>query len=73
MRFARSLYIGDLNEFNVLKGEYGYHVIDADCRLNVPELECGGTYVVTAPVIDFSRPFVDWKTSAYSKDRSFPY
>ena len=57
-----SLYVGDLNEFNVLKGEYGYHVIDADCRLNVPELECGGSYIVPSPGIDFSRPFDAWKT-----------
>ena len=56
-----NLYVGDLNEFNVLKGESGYHVIDADCRLNVPELECGGTYVVSYAVLDFSRPFDDWK------------
>ena len=57
-----NLYVGDLNEFNVLKGEFGYHVIDADCRLNVPELECGGTYIVPSPELDFSRPFDDWKT-----------
>ena len=25
-----NLYVGDLNEFNVLKGESGYHVIEAD-------------------------------------------
>ena len=57
-----NLYVGDLNEFNVLKGEFGYHVIDADCRLNVPELECGGTYIAPSPELDFSRPFDDWKT-----------
>ena len=57
-----NLYVGDLNEFNVLKGESGYHVIDADCRLNVPELECGGTYVVPSTELDFSRPFEDWKS-----------
>lgn len=57
-----NLYVGDLNEFNVLKGESGYHVIDADCRLNVPGLECGGTYIVPSPELDFSRPFDDWKT-----------
>ena len=54
-----NLYVGDLNEFNVLKGETGYHVIDADCRLNVSALECGGTYLVTQPQVDFSKPFVD--------------
>ena len=57
-----NLYVGDLNEFNVLKGEFGYHVIDADCRLNVPELECEGTYIVPSHELDFSRPFDDWKT-----------
>ena len=57
-----NLYVGDLNEFNVLKGELGYHVIDADCRLNVPGLECGGTYIVPSPEMDFSRPFEKWKS-----------
>ena len=56
-----NLYVGDLNEFNVLKGESGYHVIDADCRLNVPELECGGTYTIPSPELDFSRAFEGWK------------
>lgn len=40
------LYVGDLNQFNVLKGESGIHVIDADCRLNVPTLGCGGHYAI---------------------------
>ena len=57
-----NLYVGDLNESNVLKGETGYHVIDADCRLNVSALECGGTYLVTQPQVDFSKPFVDWQS-----------
>ena len=57
-----NLFVGDLNEFNVLKGETGYHVIDADCRLNVPALECGGTYLVTQPQVNFSKPFVDWQS-----------
>lgn len=48
-----SLYIGDLNEFNVLKGERGVNVIDADCRLNVPSLGCGGNFVIPKPSIDF--------------------
>ena len=39
-----TIYIGDLNEFNVLKGESGIHVVDADCRLNVRTLGCGGSY-----------------------------
>ena len=44
-----TIYIGDLNEFNVLKGESGIQVIDADCRLNVRTLGCGGSYVVPQP------------------------
>ena len=36
-----TLYIGDLNEYNIIKGEEGIHVIDADCRLNTPTLGCG--------------------------------
>ncbi len=31
---TESIYIGDLNEYNVIKGATGIHVIDADCRLN---------------------------------------
>ena len=41
-----TIYIGDLNEFNVLKGESGIHVVDADCRLNVRTLGCGGSYII---------------------------
>lgn len=44
-----TIYIGDLNEFNVLKGESGIQVIDADCRLNVKSLGCGGSYVIPQP------------------------
>ena len=44
-----TIYIGDLNEFNVLKGESGIQVIDADCRLNVETLGCGGSYVIPQP------------------------
>ena len=55
-----NLYVGDLNEFNVLKGESGYHVIDADCRLNVATLECGGKYIIPQIHIDFSAPFNEW-------------
>ena len=55
------LYVGDLNEFNAIKGEYGLHVIDADCRLNVPEIECGGTYAIRQPQIDFSNPYDEWR------------
>ena len=54
------LYVGDLNEFNAIKGEHGLHVIDADCRLNVPEIDCGGTYAIRQPNLDFSRPFDEW-------------
>lgn len=55
-----ALYVGDLNEFNVIKGETGINVIDADCRLNVPTLECGGHYEIAWPIMDFSSPFHDW-------------
>lgn len=51
-----SLYIGDLNEYNLIKGESGIHVIDADCRLNTVTLGCGGSYVIPQPDIDFTRP-----------------
>jgi len=40
------IYIGDLNPLNVIKGENGIHVIDADCRLNVPTLGCNGKYII---------------------------
>lgn len=50
-----NLYIGDLNDYNLIKGETGIHVIDADCRLNVPTLGCGGSYIVPRPGIDFSK------------------
>ena len=40
------LYIGDLNDYNVLKGESGIHVFDCDCRLNVPTLGFGGKWVI---------------------------
>lgn len=57
---TESLYIGDLNEYNVIKGATGIHVIDADCRLNVPSLGCGGNLFVPQPELDFSRPcFLD--------------
>lgn len=56
-----ALYVGDLNEFNAIKGEHGLHVIDADCRLNVPEIDCGGTYKIRYPQIDFSKPFDEWR------------
>ena len=54
------LYVGDLNEFNSIKGEHGLHVIDADCRLNVPEIDCGGTYAIRQPKLDFLRPYDEW-------------
>ena len=50
------LYIGDLNDYNVIKGESGIHVIDADCRLNTPTLGCGGSYIIPQPKLDFSKP-----------------
>ena len=52
-----TLYVGDLNEYNVLKGTNGFHVIDADCRLNISQIDCGGTYSIPEPRLDFSRPF----------------
>ena len=55
-----TIYIGDLNEYNVIKGEAGIHVIDADCRLNTPTLGCDGRYLVPQPDIVFDRPcFMD--------------
>ena len=51
-----SLYIGDLNDYNVIKGESGIHVIDADCRLNTLTLGCGGSYMIPKTNIDFSAP-----------------
>jgi hypothetical protein len=54
--YTNELYVGDLNEYNLIKGEE-IHIIDADCRLNVPTLGCGGCYVIPRPNLDFSRPF----------------
>ena len=52
-----TLYVGDLNEFNVYKHESGaIFVFDADCRLNVPSLGCGGSWQILEPLIDFSKP-----------------
>ena len=51
-----NLYIGDLNEYNLLKGESGIHVFDCDCRLNVPTLGCNGSWQIPVPLIDFSKP-----------------
>lgn len=50
-----NLYIGDLNDYNMIKGENGIHVIDADCRLNTVSLGCGGSYVLPEVGIDFSK------------------
>ena len=55
------LYVGNLNEFNAIRGEFGLHVIDADCRLNVPEIDCGGTYTIRQPLVDFSNPYEEWR------------
>ena len=55
-----TIYIGDLNEYNVIKGDAGIHVIDADCRLNTPALGCEGHYLVPQPDIVFDHPcFMD--------------
>ena len=51
-----NLYIGDLNDYNVIKGESGIHVIDADCRINTPTLGCGGSFIIKQPHLDFSKP-----------------
>lgn len=49
-----NLYIGDINEFNLLKHENGaIFVFDCDCRLNVPSLGCGGKWIIQAPEISF--------------------
>ncbi len=53
---TETLYIGDLNDYNVIRGENGIHVIDADCRLNTLTLGCGGNYLIPQPKIDFSGP-----------------
>ena len=51
-----NLYVGDLNEYNVIKGEIGIYVIDADCRLNTTTLGCGGNYIIPNIGVDFSKP-----------------
>ena len=52
-----NLYIGDLNEYNLLKHENGaIFVFDCDCRLNVPTLGCNGTWQIPTPLVDFSEP-----------------
>lgn len=56
-----TLYVGDLNDFNVIKGESGVNIIDADCRLNVATLECDGKYIIPQPHIDFSKPHSEWE------------
>ena len=49
-----SLYIGDLNEYNLLKhANGGIFVFDCDCRLNVPSLGCGGEWTIPSPLIRF--------------------
>ena len=42
-----TLYVGDLNDYNLLKHENGsIFVFDCDCRLNVPSLGCGGKWII---------------------------
>ena len=53
---TNELYVGDLNEYNVILGDVGIYVIDADCRLNTPTMGCGGSYLIPQPNLDFSRP-----------------
>jgi len=51
------LYIGDLNEYNLLKHKNGsIHIFDADCRLNTPTLGFEGKWEIPTPRIDFTRP-----------------
>ncbi len=51
------LYIGDLNEYNLLKHPNGsIHVLDADCRLNVPTLGCGGKWIIPETGVIYSVP-----------------
>ena len=51
------LYIGDINEYNVLKHANGaIFVFDCDCRLNVPTLGCGGSWSIPPVSIDFTKP-----------------
>lgn len=50
-----NLYVGDLNDYNVIKGQNCIHVIDADCRLNTPYLGCDGNYLIPETQIDFSK------------------
>ena len=48
-----NLYIGDLNEYNLLKHANGsIFVFDCDCRLNVPCLGCGGRWIIQYPVFN---------------------
>lgn len=53
--YTSNLYVGDLNDYNVIKGNNCIHVIDADCRLNTPTLGCGGDFIIPETHIDFSR------------------
>lgn len=53
---TETLYVGDLNDYNVIRGENGIHVIDADCRLNTPILGCGGKYLIPKPSVNFENP-----------------
>lgn len=48
------LYIGDLNEYNLLRHDNGaIFVFDCDCRLNVPSLGCDGKWSIPSPIIKF--------------------
>lgn len=51
------LYIGDLNDYNVIKGRNGIHVIDADCRINTKYIGCGGSFEIPTPDLDFTVPY----------------
>lgn len=52
---TETIYIGDVNEYNLLKHTNGaIFVFDCDCRLNTPNLGCGGKWLIPSPRITFS-------------------
>lgn len=53
--YTSELYVGDLNDYNLIKGNNCIYVIDADCRLNTVSLGCGGTYNIPKTHLDFSK------------------
>ena len=52
-----NIYIGDVSEYNLLKHPNGaIFVFDCDCRLNTPNLGCGGKWLIPSPRIDWKKP-----------------